>query len=160
MFSPAVVCDDKFIDMPSSTQALYFQLGMHADDDGFVGPKKVMRIIGASEDDLTILLAKGFVIPFKGDTVIVVRHWKVNNLVRKDWYRPTTYIEQRNQLKTASNGVYYLVNETVPEPLTQVGSKEGNYKGSKDPRNTELTHEEQLERIATIRDNLTRTKTI
>lgn len=130
MFSPDVVCDDRFIDMPSSTQALYFQLGMHADDDGFVGPKKVMRIIGASEDDLRILLGKGFLIPFQGDTVIVVRHWKVNNLVRKDWYRPTTYIDQRNQLKTASNGVYYHVNEPAPASLTQVGSKEGSNKGS------------------------------
>ena len=86
MFSPEVVCDDKFIDMPTSTQALYFQLGMHADDDGFVGPKKIMRIISAGEDDLKILVAKRFVIPFKTG-VVVIRHWRVNNLIRKDWYR-------------------------------------------------------------------------
>ena len=122
MFSPEVVCDDKFIDMPSSTQALYFQLGMHADDDGFVGPKKVMRIMGASEDDLKILIAKKFVMPFESG-VIVVRHWKVNNLIRKDWYRPTTHQEERHMLSCSESGVYRFVNELAPSSSTQVGSK-------------------------------------
>jgi hypothetical protein len=90
MFSPEMVCADMFLDMPPSTQALYFQLGMHADDDGFVGPKKIMRMICANEDELKILIAKGFAIPFESG-VVVIRHWRVNNLVRKDWYRPSIH---------------------------------------------------------------------
>ena len=148
MFSPEIVCDDKFIDMPSSTQALYFQLGMHADDDGFVGPMKVMRIIGAGQDDLKLLIMKKFVIPVENDTVVVVRHWKVNNLVRKDWYRPTIHVEAKEQLKVAQNGVYYIVNEPVPSSSTQVGSKVGNYK---DEKEGELTPEEQRIKMNEIR---------
>lgn len=124
MFSPEVVCDDKFIDMPTSTQALYFQLGMHADDDGFIGPKKVMRIMGASEDDLKLLIGKKFVIPFETG-VVVVRHWRVNNLIRRDWYRPTTHIEEKALISQDGSGVYMFVNETAPKSLTQVVSKVG-----------------------------------
>jgi hypothetical protein len=125
MFVPEVVCDDKFIDMPSSTQALYFQLGMHADDDGFVGPKKVMRIMGTSEDDLKILIAKKFIIPFES-CVLVIKHWKVNNLIRKDWYRPTTHAEERALTCSDKSGRYQFVNETAPSSSTPVGSKVGN----------------------------------
>lgn len=114
--------------MPTSTQALYFQLGMNADDDGFVGPKKIMRMVGANEDDLKILLVKKFCIPFDSG-VIVIRHWKVNNLVRRDWYRPSIHAEEKSQLKLLDSGTYLLVNETTPSSVTQVGSKVGNYKG-------------------------------
>jgi hypothetical protein len=138
MFSPEVVCDDKFIDMPSSTQALYFQLGMHADDDGFVGPKKVMRIMGASEDDLKILIAKKFVIPFESG-VLVIKHWKVNNLIRKDWYRPTTHTEERALISSDKSGCYQFVNETVPSSSTQVGSKAGS--------NRDLSKDEMQSRL-------------
>lgn len=117
MFSPNIVASDMFLDMPTSTQALYFHLGMHADDDGFVGPKKIMRMIGASEDDLKILIAKQYAIPF-ATGVIVIRHWKVNNLVRKDWYRPSTFREERSLLKFDESGTYHLVNENAPIPLT------------------------------------------
>lgn len=127
MFSPAVVATDAFLEMPMSTQALYFHLGMHADDDGFVGPKKIMRMVGASDDELKLLLAKGYVIPFESG-VIVIRHWKVNNLVRKDWYRPTTFKLEKSRIKPDESGTYELVNELVPNSLTQVGSKVGNYK--------------------------------
>lgn len=113
MFSPTVVSTDLFLEMPISTQALYFHLGMGADDDGFVGPKRIMRMIGASEDDLKILTVKKFVIPFESG-VIVIRHWKVNNLVRKDWYRPSTHTEEKKALRFNESGTYILVNETVP----------------------------------------------
>lgn len=145
MFSPAIVCTDTFIDMPTSTQALYFQLGMAADDDGFVGPKKIMRMLGATDDELKLLIAKGFVIPFESQ-VVVVRHWKVNNLVRRDWYRPTIHLEEKNGLKTAESGTYYLVNENIPSSLTQVGSKVGNYKEGKTLEKP-LTPEEQAEQF-------------
>jgi hypothetical protein len=143
-----IVCTDAFIDMPTSTQALYFQLGMAADDDGFVGPKKIMRMLGATDDELKLLIAKGFVIPFESQ-VIVIRHWRVNNLVRRDWYRPTIHLEERNGLKTAESGTYYLVNEKIPSSLTQVGSKVGNYIGSKDPEE-EMPRERRLEKTAEL----------
>lgn len=105
MFSPEIVSSDAFLEMPPSTQALYFQLGMKADDDGFVNPKMVMRIIGSTEDELKVLITKRFVLPFENG-VIVIKHWKVNNLIRKDWYRPTIYIEEKSQLFVKSNGIY------------------------------------------------------
>lgn len=123
MFSPDIVNSDAFLEMPPSTQALYFQLGMKADDDGFVNPKMVMRMMGSSDDELKVLLAKRFVLPFENG-VIVIKHWKINNLVRKDWYKPTIYLEQKSKLLIKENGSYTL-DETqgrrlVNEPLTQV----------------------------------------
>lgn len=115
MFSPQIVDSDAFLDMPSSAQALYFHLGMRADDDGFVGnPKKILRIMGAGDDDLKILIAKRFVLVFETG-VIVIKHWKLNNLVRKDWYKETIYLEEKNGLKLKKNGIYTeVVNEISP----------------------------------------------
>lgn len=123
MFSPDIVNSDAFLEMPPSTQALYFQLGMKADDDGFVNPKMVMRMMGSSEDELKVLLAKKFILLFENG-VIVIKHWKMNNLVRKDWYKPTVYFEEKSRLFLKSNSSYTL-DETqgkrlVNEPLTQV----------------------------------------
>jgi hypothetical protein len=120
MFSPDIVCSDAFLDMPASCRDLYYQLGMYADDDGFVNPRKIMRMIGSSEDDLKILIAKRFVLAFPSG-VLVIKHWKINNLVRKDWYRPTQYIEEMGSLYTKENGAYTdmlpsevkLVNESL-----------------------------------------------
>ena len=110
MFSPTIVCSDAFLDMPASGRDLYYQLGMYADDDGLVNPRKIMRMIGSSEDDLKILIAKRFVLPFPSG-VLVIKHWKINNLVRKDWYRPTQYIEEKSTLTEKENGAY---TELVP----------------------------------------------
>jgi hypothetical protein len=107
MFSPDIVTSDAFLEMPPSTQALYFQLGMRADDDGFVNPKMVMRVIGSTEDELRVLTGKRFILPFENG-VVVIKHWKVNNLIRKDWYRPTLYLEERSKLFVKDNGVYTL----------------------------------------------------
>ena len=105
MFSPAIVDSDAFLDMPVSSQALYFHLGMHADDDGFVNPKRIMRGIGVSEDDLKVLVAKRFVLPFENG-VVVIKHWRINNLVRKDWYKETVYLEEKSRLIVKENGSY------------------------------------------------------
>lgn len=142
MFSPEVVCTDKFIDMPVSSQSLYFHLGMNADDDGFVSPKKVMRMVGASEDDLKILIGKNYAIPFESG-IIVIRHWKVNNLVRKDWYRPTTYQEEKGLITHDNGGVYHFVNELV-NIGSKVVRKEGN---NKDSFNLEKEREELIEKF-------------
>ncbi len=96
MFSLKIVDSDLFLDMPLSSQCLYFHLSMRADDDGFVdNPKKIIKIIGANDDDLKILITKGFVIVFERG-IIVITHWKINNFIRKDRYKPTMYIEQKN----------------------------------------------------------------
>lgn len=131
MFSPQIIDSDAFLDMSVSARELYFQLGMRADDDGFVGnPKKIMRMIGGSDDDMKILISKRFVLIFESG-VIVIKHWRINNLIRKDWYKETVYLEEKKSLKIKDNGSYTeLVNETTPKSLTQV--KIGKDRLSKD----------------------------
>lgn len=110
MFSMQIVDSDAFVDMPLSTQALYFHLSMRADDDGFIGnSKRIMRSIGCSEDDMRLLLHKRFIIPFESG-VCVVKHWKIHNYIRKDRYKPTAYTEEKNQLETKSNMSYTMGN--------------------------------------------------
>ena len=105
MFSQKIVGSDAFIEMPVSARELYFQLGMYADDDGFINPKKIIRMIGASEDDLKIISAKRFVLPFENG-VVVIKHWKINNMIRKDFYEPTIYAEQLKSLELKENKAY------------------------------------------------------
>lgn len=106
MFTKKIIDSDAFLDMPLSTQALYFHLNMRADDDGFINnPKKIMRMIGASEDDLKLLITKRFIIAFDNG-VVVVKHWRMHNLLRKDRYTETQYVEQKNMLYLKENGVY------------------------------------------------------
>lgn len=106
MFSPQIVDSDAFLDMSPTAQNLYFHLGMRADDDGFVSnPKKILRMVGGNDDDFKILIAKRFVLAFENG-VIVIKHWRINNLVRKDWYKPTQYVEQKSTLFLKENGSY------------------------------------------------------
>lgn len=108
MFSLDVVDTDTFLDMPASTQALYFHLGMRADDDGFVAsPRKITTMVNCSNDDLKLLLSKGFIIPFDSG-VCLVRDWKINNNIRTDRYKPTQYLTERNTVETTGNGAYIL----------------------------------------------------
>lgn len=106
MFAKTIIDSDAFVDMPLSTQALYFHLSMRADDDGFINnPKKIMRMIGASDDDFKVLCLKRFVIPFESG-IVVIKHWKIHNYIQKDRYKPTVYSEERAKLETKENGVY------------------------------------------------------
>jgi hypothetical protein len=106
MFSLQIVDSDAFLDMPVSSQALYFHLSMRADDDGFIDcPKKVMKIVGVSDDDMKILLAKRFILPFENG-VVVIKHWKIHNYIQKDRYKETKYLEQKNKLYIKENGSY------------------------------------------------------
>jgi hypothetical protein len=118
MFSQKIVGSDAFIEMPVSARELYFQLGMYSDDDGFINPKKIIRMVNASEDDLKVLIAKRFVLPFENG-VVVIKHWQINNLIRKDFYQPTIYIEQKKQLKIKENKSYtecqQIVNNLSPQ---------------------------------------------
>lgn len=106
MFTQKIIDSDAFLDMPLSTQALYFHLNMRADDDGFVNnPKRIQRTIGASEDDLKLLIAKRFVICFENG-VIVIKHWRMHNTLRKDRYNPTQYQEELAMLDIKENKSY------------------------------------------------------
>ncbi len=108
MFSQQITESDSFLDMPLSAQALYFHLGMTADDDGFVNsPKRVQRVIGANDDDLKLLIAKNFVIAFDSG-VVVIKHWKINNFIRNDRYTPTVYEEEMAMLYEKPNRAYTL----------------------------------------------------
>lgn len=114
MFSLSVVDTDKFSEMPLSAQALYFHLGMHADDDGFIGsPKKIQRAIGCCDDDMRLLVAKQFIVPFNSG-VVVISDWKLNNSIKSDRYKPTIYQAERKLLTSADNGRYLLGAQTEP----------------------------------------------
>ena len=106
MFTQKIIDSDAFLDMPLSTQSLYFHLNMRADDDGFINnPKRIQRTIGASEDDLKLLIAKRFVICFESG-VIVIKHWRMHNTLRKDRYNPTQYQDEYKSLTIKDNSAY------------------------------------------------------
>ena len=106
MFCLDIVNSDAFLDMPLSAQALYFHLGMRADDDGFVGnPKSIQRLAGASQDDLMLLITKRFLIAFDNG-VIAIKHWRMNNYIQKDRKKDTVYLELLNSLEVKENGSY------------------------------------------------------
>lgn len=114
MFTQKIIDSDAFLDMPLSTQALYFHLNMRADDDGFVNnPKRIQRTIGASDDDLKLLIAKRFTIGFECG-VIVIKHWRMHNTLRKDRYNPTQYQEELAMLDVKDNNAYTEKNPALP----------------------------------------------
>lgn len=118
MFSKKITDTDMFLDMPLSTQALYFHLNMNADDDGFVGNcKKVMRMIGASDDDLKVLLAKQFLLSMDGG-IVVIKDWRIHNFIRKDTYNATLYTSQKAALKITDTGTYQLQDDSVDDTST------------------------------------------
>ena len=113
MFSNAVIDTDTFLDMPLTTQALYFHLGMKADDDGFVGsPKKIVRAVNCTEDDFKLLVSKGFVLCFENG-VIVITHWNINNTMRKDRRKATIYTDEKARLTTQANDTYAIYQSDV-----------------------------------------------
>ncbi|MDD5407144.1 MAG: replisome organizer [Sulfurovaceae bacterium] len=115
MFSKSIVDSDKFLDMPSSAQNLYFHLGMRADDEGFVNnPKKIQKIIGASDDDVKILLAKKYLILFESG-VIVVTHWKIHNYIQKDRFKPTNAISEKALISLDTSNVYTLDTKCIQD---------------------------------------------
>lgn len=139
MFTMKIVDSDAFLDMPLSTQCLYFHLNMRADDDGFIdNPKKIMRVIGAKEDDLRLLITKRFVLTFDNG-VIVIKHWRMHNTIGKTRYTETQYTEYKNQLLLKSNKSYSLT-EGQPIDDTQTA---GNFL-------PEIVHENDGEHLENI----------
>ena len=128
MFAKTIIDSDAFLEMPVTSQLLYFHLSMRADDDGFVNkPKSLMRMVGCHDDDLKLLFVKKFLIPFESG-VVVIKHWKIHNYIRKDTYTETKYKEEKATLELDENSAYRLTeenplqlrDESVDEPLTQV----------------------------------------
>lgn len=119
MFSKSIIDSDIFLDMPLSTQCLYFHLSMRADDDGFVNKtKRIMRMIGSSDDDLKILIAKNFVLPFESG-LVVITHWKIHNYIQKDRYHPSTE-DEKMLITVGKSGIYeYVSNQKFDEPSEQ-----------------------------------------
>ena len=108
MFSKTIIDSDLFLDMPLTAQALYFHLSMRADDEGFVNnPRKIQRMINCSNDDMKLLVAKSFIIPFESG-IVVIRHWKIHNYIRGDRKKSTQYKDEKSCLSEDGNGAYVL----------------------------------------------------
>ncbi len=133
MFTMKIVDSDAFLDMPLSAQCLYFHLNMRADDDGFVGnPKRVMKIVSASEDDLKLLIMKKFVLAFDGG-VIVIKHWRMHNTLSQNRYHETQYLDEKSLLKIKQNGSYSFEKGDIIDDSRLIGAKD---KYDKDDRLT------------------------
>ena len=132
MFAKTIIDSDAFLDMPLSTQSLYFHLSMRADDDGFINnPKKIQRMIGASDDDLKLLIVKNFIIPFESG-IVVIKHWKIHNYIQSDRYKPTVYQEEREQLEMKKNKAYTLGTSGDTECIQNVYTLETQVRLGKD----------------------------
>lgn len=130
MFDKTITNNDNFLEMPDSTQNLYFRLSMEADDDGFVDNwKSIMRMTGKKDDDLKLLIAKSFIIPFETG-VIVIKHWRINNYLRKDRYRQTKYLKEKSLLTIQENEEYELKNDDGIPMVDQMATQYSIVKNS------------------------------
>ena len=121
MFSLKIIDTDKFLEMPKSSQLLYFHLSMRADDDGFVNnPKKIQKIVGCGDDDFKVLYGKQFVIPFESG-ICVIKDWKIHNYIQKDRYNETLYLEEKSQLKEVNNAYQIKGSEDLDTKCIQDG---------------------------------------
>lgn len=132
MFAKTIIDSDSFLDMPATTQILYFHLAMRADDDGFINnPKKIQRMIGSGDDDLKLLIVKRFIIPFKVG-IVVIKHWRIHNYIQKDRYKPTVYIGEKQQLQVKQNGAYKTLDAGCIQDVSSLDSQVRLGKVSKD----------------------------
>ena len=167
MFSKQITTSDAFMEMPISSQLLYFHLNMEADDDGFVAnPKRIIKMVGANEDDLKVLLGKRFLLSFESG-VVVIKHWLLHNAVRKDMYKETQYLDEKKTLQIKDNKVYTeLRNEPVTDSLHRLDkdrldkiSLEQNITVSKDTygefKNVKLLKEEYEKLVNTFSEKNT-----
>ena len=111
MFAKTIIDSDAFLEMPQSSQLLYFHLSMRADDEGFINnPKSIMRNVGSKEDDIKLLIAKKFIIPFDSG-VVVVKHWKIHNYIQSDRFNETKYKDEKALLELDENKAYRVLKE-------------------------------------------------
>ena len=160
MFSLSVVDTDQFLEMPISSRLLYYELGMRADDDGFVDNwKKILMFTGLKDDDMKLLIAKNFIIPFESG-VIVIRHWRLNNYLQKDRTKPTIHKEEFNQLAIDNNNVYTLDTKCIHSIDKNSIDKNSIDKNSIDKNNNnkeEINKEERNDLFTFIENNFGRT---
>ena len=129
MFDLEIINQDSFFELPMDSKALYFLLGMEADDEGFVSPKKVLRLYGGTEDSLKVLIAKNYIIPFESG-VIVITDWKRNNYIDKNKAKPTIYQDEKAQILYDESTQKYVsltkVKLKLNESLTKVNLEENS----------------------------------
>lgn len=132
MFAKTIIDSDAFLEMPLSTQCLYFHLNMRADDDGFVNnPKRIQRMIGASDDDLKLLVMKSFVLMFESG-IIVIKHWKINNYLQNDRHKATVYQEEMQMITTKENKAYTFVDTDCIQNVYKLDTQDSIGKNSID----------------------------
>lgn len=137
MFTRKITESDAFLDMPSSTQMLYFHLAMNADDDGFVNnPKKIQKMCGAADDDFKLLIAKSFVILFDSG-IAVIKHWKMHNYIQSDRYKPSDYVEEKSMLGIKKNKAY-----TLDESKMEIRCISDSVKKEKKPKESKKIEED------------------
>lgn len=147
MFDKTITNSDDFLELPDSSQVLYFHLSMNADDDGFVNNwKSILKMTGTKENDLKMLIYKSFVIPFESG-VIVIKHWRINNFLRKDRHIETKYKNELNMLICDSNNEYMLKDDTflVNHWSTQNSIEENSIDKNNIYTSTKNVDEENLE---------------
>lgn len=147
MFAKTIIDSDAFLDMPLSSQALYFHLSMRADDDGFINnPRKIQRMIGASDDDLKLLIAKRFLIIFESG-VVVIKHWKIHNYIQSDRYKKTVYTDEKSMLGTKDNKSYTLLDTECIHDV---------YKMDTDgiPNGYSLETQDKLSKVSLVKDSI------
>ena len=161
MFTMKIVDSDAFLDMPLSTQCLYFHLNMRADDDGFIdNPKRVMKIVGASQDDLKLLTAKRFILAFESG-VMVIKHWRMHNTLSQSRYHATQYVDEKSMLKLKENGSYSLENGTEIDDEKLIEMSKRQCRRTKDEQKTntdiDLDIDKELDLIKYIVEYLNQT---
>lgn len=123
MFAKSIIDSDSFLDLPQSTQLLYFHLAMRADDDGFVNnPKRVARTVGCGDDDAKLLLAKQFIISFASG-VIVIRHWRMHNYIQKDRYHETVYKDEKASIQLDENNTYLPLDTSCIQNVSNLDTQ-------------------------------------
>lgn len=140
MFAKSIVTSDAFLDLPMSARCLYFTLGMFCDDDGFCNqPKSIMRQVGATADDMNILIAKKFLLVFDNG-VIVIKHWRIHNYIRSDRYHETNYKEEKAQLSLDENGAYTRnqIGGGIPTGIPEVSECETEVRVGKDKKGKDI----------------------
>ena len=141
MFDKAIIEQDGFFDLPMEAKALYFLLGMEADDEGFINPRKVLRLYGGNDDSIRILAAKGFIIPFDSG-VIVITDWKRNNYIDKKRVKPTIYQQEKAQITYDEVAEKYVFNKCLTN-AKQMLKENSIDKNSIDKNSIDILDEEQ-----------------
>lgn len=150
MFAKTIIDSDAFLDMPLSSQAFYFHLSMRADDDGFINnPKKIQRMVGASDDDFKLLIAKSFLIPFESG-IVVIKHWKIHNYIQSDRYKETVYLEEKGMLKLKENKAYTLNENSMDTQCIQdVSNMETQVRLGKDSIDKDSIDKDSIGEVST-----------